>query len=43
MGVAIRDYFQKGSANPLRVLSPLFDDDVLPVLHPDTQHTHHMV
>ena len=31
MGTAIRDYFQKGSAKPLRVLSTLFDDDVLPV------------
>ena len=31
MGTAIRDYFQKGSAKPLRVRSTLFDDDVLPV------------
>jgi SAM-dependent methyltransferase len=31
MGAAIRDYHAKGSAKPLRVLSTMFDDDVLPV------------
>ena len=31
MGTAICDYHQKGRAKPLRVLSTLFDDDVLPV------------
>ena len=31
MGAAIRDFFTKGSAKPLRVLSTMFDTDVLPV------------
>ncbi len=31
MGTAIRDYFEHGSAKPLRVLSSMFDADVLPV------------
>ena len=31
MGAAIRDFFTKGSAKPLRVLSTMFDSDVLPV------------
>ena len=30
MGAAIRDFFVKGSAKPLRVLSTMFDADVLP-------------
>jgi SAM-dependent methyltransferase len=30
MGAAIRDFFTKGSAKPLRVLSTMFDTDVLP-------------
>ena len=31
MGTAIRDYHAKGTAKPLRVLSSMFDNDVLPV------------
>lgn len=31
MGTAIRDYFEHGSTKPLRVLSSMFDADVLPV------------
>lgn len=31
MGTAIRDYYAKGTAKPLRVLSSMFENDVLPV------------
>ena len=33
MGAAIRDYFRQGKSAQLKVLSSLFDDDEMPVLH----------
>lgn len=33
MGAAIRDYFRQGKSAQLKVLSSLFDDDEMPVVH----------